>query len=628
MSQVLDEEPTLFDAPTSCSPEDRLAALFAPSQPRGSFDDADIEEVSMLLSRGGHHAYTSPRTYIILRIIKRIDLLERLLDEGFHDGWFPVESRGLPGFLDPSDRASIVQNQHLILTKSLTLENGNHCHFKSKDHLPFDVLSYIGHGSFGHVRKIESKITLRHYALKTVRRQAVFNNKSRQAMKDYLSEMRILKRLNHIHVVQYVGSYTDGKDLGLVMTPVADCNLGEFLQQSCVVQESHPTLRTFFGCLATALHYLHENEVRHRDIKPQNILVLKANVLLTDFGLSRDCLDTTSGLAITTPRYCAPEVAAYEKRNYSADVWSLGCVFLEMVAALQGHDVDWLKRYYEAHGTGMSHFHANHNATQKLLREWESGPANVVIPSTWIKSMLVAERRDRLSSAIIATEITASEFINGFEYSCDICCASESDSSYSESIENEEGTSSKQAESQVPTPLVLGDDPQRAIFDADFTPVPDVRQDQWVHFHTPNNTTSEGTRNAQEVNQTYNHDITSDYWYSLPIIPGGTTPTEYPPFSAVQTPTLLKYANPILSTDHQIWNDNTIMVHGSTQDYETRKRATREYNLYNWSDDAKRRAIDPNADRDNFLLSMKLPYPNFDCSVPAVGKKPRSPYYL
>lgn len=53
------------------------------------------------------------------------------------------------------------------------------------------------------------------------------------------------------------------------MSPVADYNLKEFLDLDPLPPESHSFLRTFFGCLTAALKYLHENRIRHKDIKPQ-----------------------------------------------------------------------------------------------------------------------------------------------------------------------------------------------------------------------------------------------------------------------------------------------------------------------------------------------------------------------
>ncbi|KAH7128096.1 cyclin-dependent kinase, partial [Dendryphion nanum] len=72
----------------------------------------------------------------------------------------------------------------------------------------------------------------------------------------------------------------------------------------------------------------------HRDIKPHNTLVKGDCVFFTDFGIALDweglsCSASTEDTGKTLA-YAAPEVTKYEKRNTAADVWSLGCVFIEM----------------------------------------------------------------------------------------------------------------------------------------------------------------------------------------------------------------------------------------------------------------------------------------------------------
>jgi serine/threonine protein kinase len=73
------------------------------------------------------------------------------------------------------------------------------------------------------------------------------------------------------------------------MSPVADYNLKEFLNLNPLPPESRSFLQTFFGCLTAALKYLHENRIRHKDIKPQasiHTLPYRIN-LLTNFS---ECL--------------------------------------------------------------------------------------------------------------------------------------------------------------------------------------------------------------------------------------------------------------------------------------------------------------------------------------------------
>jgi len=57
--------------------------------------------------------------------------------------------------------------------------------------------------------------------------------------------------------------------VGIVMSPVADWNLEDYLDRDIISMEDRSFLRTFYGCLAAALRYLHRNCIRHKDIKPQ-----------------------------------------------------------------------------------------------------------------------------------------------------------------------------------------------------------------------------------------------------------------------------------------------------------------------------------------------------------------------
>ncbi|KIN03014.1 hypothetical protein OIDMADRAFT_96488, partial [Oidiodendron maius Zn] len=192
----------------------------------------------------------------------------------------------------------------------------------------------LGSGGFGEVDKVLCLISFKEYARKRVLRSSLFRSRGTEDIKLFIAEIEILKRLKHHHIVEFVGSYTDPKYIGLIMSPIADMDLGTYLTNANT--SKHGELRTFFGCLATALEFLHEQKIRHKDIKPGNILVHGGNVLFTDFGLSLDFTDangstTTSMVNGMTLRYCAPEVVLQEPRNTSSDVWSLGVVFLEMI---------------------------------------------------------------------------------------------------------------------------------------------------------------------------------------------------------------------------------------------------------------------------------------------------------
>ena len=214
-------------------------------------------------------------------------------------------------------------------------EGGRHRHFKGDEHLPFEKKGTLDAGGFGQVDKVLSLISFREYARKQVPRTVALGGRGSKAMKSIIAEIEVMKKLKHHHIVEYMGSYTDPKYLSVIMYPVAEMDLSAYLKTA--ENQQYPEIRTLFGCLATGLQFLHDSQVRHKDIKPGNILVDKGIIFFTDFELALDFTGASGSTTIgmvngMTQRYCAPGVVLQEPRNTSSDIWSLGVVFLEMMA--------------------------------------------------------------------------------------------------------------------------------------------------------------------------------------------------------------------------------------------------------------------------------------------------------
>lgn len=408
------------------APAGRLKSFFPQDRDRRDpYTDTEINEISSLLNDLSPQWSNVPRTYIVLRIIGHLDLLPTVIDLGFSDFWFPVTEKSLPGCFSPSIRAAFVNAQQMVLTKSMDLEkgeSGQHCYFKRDEVLPLKVQGVLGTGGFGQVDKVLSRISSREYARKRVHRSEAFRGRKKEHMQQFIAEIQLLKRLKHHHIVEFVGSYTDPKYIGLVMLPVAEMDLAAYLKQ-CTAR-NYPELRTFFGCLATALEFLHEQKVRHKDIKPGNILVNCGNVLFADFGLSLDFTDasgsTTTGMTCKTPRYCAPEVAEYEPRNTSSDIWSLGVVFTEMATVLKGKSIEDMDEFFRQHGSHQTYVRTNMAALPKFTAMLEGiGESADNVVFGWTQQMLRAKHNLRLSASSLVASIVESKSV-GF---CGICCA-------------------------------------------------------------------------------------------------------------------------------------------------------------------------------------------------------------
>ncbi|KAI9778463.1 MAG: hypothetical protein M1839_008109 [Geoglossum umbratile] len=203
--------------------------------------------------------------------------------------------------------------------------------------LPFISVRDLGHGASGSVDQIYWKDTRRVFARKIIRLP------SRSMLSQFLKEVEIMKRLLHAHLVALVGSYIRGREFAIIMNPAADCDLGDYMENfSLDNHEGERQLCRWYSCLVSGLKYMHDNSIRHKDIKPRNILVHGENILFCDFGISRSFPhdgSTTSGCGPVTRVYAPPEVSQEKRPGRSADIWSLGCVFLEMATVLTGMSV-------------------------------------------------------------------------------------------------------------------------------------------------------------------------------------------------------------------------------------------------------------------------------------------------
>lgn len=226
-------------------------------------------------------------------------------------------------------------------------------------------------------------------------------------MRGFETELGVLKKVKHMHIVELIGSYTDARYVALIMSPVADGDLADFLAQRPISSSQQTYLRKFFGCLSSALTYLHDSKIRHKDLKPRNILVKEETVLLTDFGLALDWTDAQSTTFATltgfTRKYCAPEVAREEPRSSSSDVWSLGCVFLEMLTVLKGVTVDSMDTFLSTHGSESKQVWNNPAGASLWMARLRlaTGLSSDNAPITWIQAMLQQNRRERPSAKTV-----------------------------------------------------------------------------------------------------------------------------------------------------------------------------------------------------------------------------------
>ncbi|RAO73381.1 uncharacterized protein BHQ10_009393 [Talaromyces amestolkiae] len=322
-------------------------------------------------------------------------------------------------FRSTAGSRTVIHDTIETMADRLDLEKGfegRHQHFKKGEPLPFESKRELGSGGFGRVDKVLSSISNREYARKRVSRKTALGGRGIEALKGMIVEIEILKKLKHRHIVEFVGSYTDPRYFSVIMSPVVEQDLSAYLK--IAGSEQHKEIRTFFGCLATGLQFLHDNQIRHKDIKPSNILVNRGNILFTDFGLALDFTDASGSTTVgtvkyMTNRYCAPEVALQEPRNTSSDIWCLGVVFLEMIVILKGKTVKWIDDFLTTHGSQWLYVRSNFAGLEELLAELEQTENltdNEVL--VWTQQMLQEKHTSRPTAASLVTS-TARPYSHG-----------------------------------------------------------------------------------------------------------------------------------------------------------------------------------------------------------------------
>jgi hypothetical protein len=138
-------------------------------------------------------------------------------------------------------------------------------------------------------------------------------------------EARLLASLSHPRVVKVVDHSSDEQGLYIVMELVPGTDLGAILkragQPGLTIGDAIEYVR--HGC--EALQYVHGQQIVHRDVKPQNMILGDDGVVLVDFGVARalGSEEDQGTIAVGTPRYMAPEVFAGGTVSAASDIFSL-----------------------------------------------------------------------------------------------------------------------------------------------------------------------------------------------------------------------------------------------------------------------------------------------------------------
>ncbi|XP_033840649.1 serine/threonine-protein kinase ULK3 [Periophthalmus magnuspinnatus] len=189
----------------------------------------------------------------------------------------------------------------------------------------FILTERLGSGTYATVYKAYRKGDSREVvAVKVVGKKTL----NKASTENLLTEIEILKTVKHPHIVQLKDFQWDAENIYLILEWCSGGDLSRFIRSRRILPER--IARRFLQQIACALQFLHEKNISHLDLKPQNILLSGSVLKLADFGFAQymSPWDEQSVLR-GSPLYMAPEMVCRRQYDSRVDLWSVGVILYE-----------------------------------------------------------------------------------------------------------------------------------------------------------------------------------------------------------------------------------------------------------------------------------------------------------
>ncbi|CAK77196.1 unnamed protein product (macronuclear) [Paramecium tetraurelia] len=273
-----------------------------------------------------------------------------------------------------------------------------------------NILQKIGNGAFSQVYLGTYKS--RQVAIKvTVEKQVRFPSYCEL----FNREVEILEQLQHPNLVKYIASYETFDKLYIIMDYVEGSNLTELSKSNLSEQK----IKSIIKQLLIVLTYLHNKDITHRDIKPDNILVgLDGRVRLIDFGLSQQSESKISYDKCGTLLFMAPEMILKMPYLKSVDMWSIGVIqyllyerkhpfnYENLIESIQQYNVNFTIMDKSAQNffrkCAAINPEARMSAEQALMHPWITGEGDLGQPITIHDRMTIFQNKQKLICLINA----------------------------------------------------------------------------------------------------------------------------------------------------------------------------------------------------------------------------------
>lgn len=194
----------------------------------------------------------------------------------------------------------------------------------------YEIIEVIGSGGMSNVYRAHDSVDDRDVAVKVLKQEFVSQPKFR---KRFLNESKAIAMLSHKNIVKVYDVNFEGDLQFIVMECIEGRTLKEYINDYAPLDPQEAL--AYCGQVLSALKHAHERGVVHRDIKPQNIMLLDSGLIkVTDFGIAHvsnfETITMTDN-AIGSVHYISPEQAKGHTTDERSDLYSVGVMLYEMV---------------------------------------------------------------------------------------------------------------------------------------------------------------------------------------------------------------------------------------------------------------------------------------------------------
>ncbi|CAI4231136.1 unnamed protein product [Auanema sp. JU1783] len=266
-------------------------------------------------------------------------------------------------------------------------------------HLPdelnglFDILQLLGDGNTALVYEVMERASSERKALKIISRE---NTIGKESLIE--SELAIMKKIEHPYIVRMFDDWCINGSHYLSLELVEGGDLFEYLRRARRMTERQTAGLT--KCLCEALDYLHERNIVHRDVKPENLILYwksdsEMELKLADFGLATEMPSDGSLLSVIcgTPTYVAAEVLTGTGYDEKVDIWATGIILYVMLG-------------------GFPPFHSSDGSQEELFRQIVRGKIGFPSPAFDNISWSVKDLILNLVNIDYTTRFSADQILN------------------------------------------------------------------------------------------------------------------------------------------------------------------------------------------------------------------------